>query len=47
MLFPEFSRADTAVYRKHIRAKTDIQSVLLPIGSGIELTRCTRSLEFK
>ncbi len=28
MLFPEFSRADAAEYRKHVRAKTDVQSVL-------------------
>ena len=47
MLFPEFSRADATEYRKHVRAKTDIQSVLLPVGSGIEVSRCTRGLEFK
>jgi predicted O-methyltransferase YrrM len=47
MIFPEFSRADAAEYRKHVRAKPDIQSVLLPVGSGIELSRCTRGLEFK
>ena len=47
MLFPEFSRADAAEYRKHVRAKTDIQPVLLPVGSGIELSRCTRGVEFK
>ncbi len=47
MLFPEFSRADAAEYRNHVRAKTDVQSVLLPVGSGIELSRCTRGLEFK
>jgi hypothetical protein len=47
MLFPEFSRTDAAEYRKHVRAKTDVQSVLLPVGSGIELSRCTRGLEFK
>src|SRR5579862_3612794 len=47
MSFPEFSRADADLYRKHARAKPDIQSVLLPVGSGIELSRCTRGLEFK
>lgn len=47
MLFPEFSRKDADDYRKHARAKSDIQSVLLPVGSGIELSRCTRGLEFK
>src|ERR1700686_2878670 len=33
MLFPEFSRADAELYRKHARAKADIQSMLLPVGS--------------
>jgi predicted O-methyltransferase YrrM len=47
MLLPEFSRKDAEEYRKHVRAKPDIQSVLLPVGSGIELSRCTRGLEFK
>ena len=47
MIFPEFSQADAALYRKHVRAKDDIQSVLLPVGSGIELSRCTRGLELK
>jgi predicted O-methyltransferase YrrM len=47
MIFPEFSRADAELYRKHARAKADIQSVMLPVGSGIELSRCARGLEFK
>ena len=47
MLFPEFSRADAALYREHVRAKSDMQSMLLPVGSGIELSRCTRGQEFK
>ncbi len=47
MMFPEFSRADAELYRKHVRAKADIQSVLLPVGSGIELSRYVRGLEFK
>ncbi len=47
MIFPEFSRADAELYRKHARAKPDIRSVLLPVGSGIDLSRCTRGLEFK
>ncbi len=47
MLFPEFSRADAELYRKHARAKADIQSMLLPVGSGIEVSRCMRGLEFK
>lgn len=47
MMFPEFSRADAELYRKHVRARADIQSVLLPVGSGIEVSRCTRGLEFR
>ena len=47
MLFPEFSRKDAGEYGMHVRAKPDIQSVLLPVGSGIELSRFTRGLEFK
>jgi predicted O-methyltransferase YrrM len=47
MVVAEFSRADAELYRKHVRAKADIQSVLLPVGSGIEISRCTRGLEFK
>ena len=47
MLFPEFSRADAERYRQHARAKSDIQSILLPVGSGIEVSRCMRGLEFK
>ena len=39
MLFPENSRGAAAAYRKHVRGKSGIQSVLLNVGSGIELTR--------
>jgi predicted O-methyltransferase YrrM len=47
MIFPEFSRKEAADYRRHVRAKADLESVLLPVGSGIEVSRCTRGLEFK
>jgi predicted O-methyltransferase YrrM len=47
MIFPEFSRTEAEAYRKHVRAKPDLQSMLLPVGSGIEVSRCTRGLEFK
>jgi len=47
MLFPEFSRSDAALYRQHARAKADLQSMLLPVGSGVEVSRCVRGLEFK
>ncbi len=29
----------STAYRKHIRTKSDIESVLLPVGSGLELSR--------
>ena len=38
MLFPEMARPDAEAYRAAIRAKSELQSVLLPIGSGIELS---------
>jgi predicted O-methyltransferase YrrM len=47
LIVPEFSRRDAEDYRRHVRAKADLQSVLLPVGSGIEVSRCTRGLEFK
>lgn len=45
MLRPEFSLEDAAKYQKHVRAKPDIQSILLPVGSGIELSRYTRGVK--
>ena len=38
MLFPEFSRPDAEAYRRRIRV-LDFDSVLLNIGSGVELSR--------
>ena len=38
MLFPEIVRADAEAYRAAVRAKRNLQSVLLPIGNGIELS---------
>jgi predicted O-methyltransferase YrrM len=38
MIYPEFSRADAANYQRHIR-RLEFDSVLLPIGSGVELSR--------
>lgn len=38
MLYPEMARADAEAYRAAVRTKSDLQSVLLPIGSGIELS---------
>ncbi|HVO13596.1 MAG TPA: class I SAM-dependent methyltransferase [Alphaproteobacteria bacterium] len=39
MIYPEYSRDDALAYRRHVRAKPGIESVLLPLGSGIELSR--------
>jgi predicted O-methyltransferase YrrM len=39
MLYPETARAHAIAYRAHIRQKPVIESVLLPVGSGIEVSR--------
>ena len=38
MLYPEIARADAERYQAAVRADSDFQSMLLPIGSGIELS---------
>ena len=38
MIYPEITRADAANYQRHIR-RLEFDSVLLPIGSGVELSR--------
>lgn len=38
MITPEMARPDVRVYRDAVRMKADLQTVLLPIGQGIELT---------
>jgi predicted O-methyltransferase YrrM len=45
MILPSATHKEARAYREHVRAKADIQSVLLPVGHGIELSRCTRGLE--
>lgn len=44
MLFPESARPHAEEYRQHVRSKPDMQSVLLRVGSGLELSRCTRGV---
>jgi predicted O-methyltransferase YrrM len=39
MTYPESARGHAEDYRKHVRARPDIDSVLLPVGSGLELSR--------
>jgi len=41
MLMPEHARADGKAYQEHVRAQPKIESILLPIGSGVELSRFT------
>jgi predicted O-methyltransferase YrrM len=37
MIFPPQARPDVRAYREAVRAKGDMQQVLLPVGSGVEL----------
>lgn len=43
MIEPAMARADAEAYRAAVRAKPDLQTVLLPIGSGVELSCLWRS----
>jgi predicted O-methyltransferase YrrM len=38
MISPEIARPEVRQYRAAVQAKTDLQTALLPIGQGIELT---------
>jgi predicted O-methyltransferase YrrM len=44
ILFPDMFRAEMNAYRQHVRSQPGIESVLLPVGSGIELSRFTRGM---
>jgi predicted O-methyltransferase YrrM len=44
MLFPESARTHAETYRKHVRSKADMQSMLMRIGSGLEVSRCIRGV---
>ena len=39
MLYPESANKYARAYRQHVRTKEDIQSILLPVGSGLEVSR--------
>lgn len=39
MTYPPEAREDAAAYQRAVRAKRDLDSVLLPVGSGVELSR--------
>jgi predicted O-methyltransferase YrrM len=43
ILFPDMFRAEMNAYRQHVREQRGIESVLLPVGSGIELSRFARA----
>jgi predicted O-methyltransferase YrrM len=44
MIEPRGSRAEAAAYRRAVRAKPSMQSILLPVGQGIELSRYAAGL---
>ena len=44
ILFPDMFRAEMSAYRRHVRGQPGIESVLLPVGSGIELSRFARGM---
>ncbi|HEY6482282.1 MAG TPA: class I SAM-dependent methyltransferase [Steroidobacteraceae bacterium] len=39
MTYPQISRLAAAHYRRHVRAAVGMSSVMLPIGSGLEVSR--------
>lgn len=39
ILHPELFRDAMAAYRRHVRGRSGIDTILLPVGSGIELSR--------
>jgi predicted O-methyltransferase YrrM len=45
MLYPETAQTHAMAYRKHVRAAAGIQSMLLPIGQGIEVSRYVHGVE--
>jgi predicted O-methyltransferase YrrM len=42
ILLPDFWREEMTAYRRHVRGQNGIESILLPVGSGIELSRHVR-----
>lgn len=44
MTFPPEAQAEVKEYRKAIRAKGNIETVMIPVGNGIELSRYTAGL---
>jgi predicted O-methyltransferase YrrM len=44
MLYPESVQGQALKYRKHVRSQDDMQSMLLRVGSGLEVSRCIRGV---
>jgi len=44
MIFPPSAQDDARAYRMAVRAKPHMQSMLLPVGQGIELSRYVREM---
>lgn len=45
MLYPVESRPDALAYRRAVRARPGMTSVLLPVGSGLEVSRLAGALD--
>ncbi|HVB88003.1 MAG TPA: class I SAM-dependent methyltransferase [Candidatus Dormibacteraeota bacterium] len=45
MIYPERNRPQALEYRAHVRATRDFDSVLLPVGGGLEVSRYIRGVE--
>ncbi|HEX5000353.1 MAG TPA: class I SAM-dependent methyltransferase [Terriglobia bacterium] len=45
MLYPESAHPHAMKYREHARAAAGIQSMLLPVGQGIEVSRLVRGVD--
>jgi predicted O-methyltransferase YrrM len=42
MIYPERSREHASQYREYVRAKPGVESILLPVGGGLEVSRFVR-----
>lgn len=45
MIYPPRTLPEANEYRSHVRTKPDIDSILLPVGGGLEVSRFTRGAE--
>jgi predicted O-methyltransferase YrrM len=42
MIYPEMWQSEVAAYRAHVRALPGVESILLPTGSGLEISRIVK-----